>query len=331
MSKSGANIGGKTDVLAAVEKNEKYHGGEAEESKENSTDMANKYYDIATRLYEYQWGESFHYAHRWKGESLRESIKRDEHFLAMQLALKPGYKVLDVGCGIGGPMREIARFCNVSVTGLTNNEYQITRGKKENQLTGLDQTCNFVKADFMNMPFPDNSFDAVYAIAATCYAPDLYECYKEIYRVLKPGKHFAFHEWCLTDAFNPNNDEHKKIKKEIETDYALPELRPATKCLEAMKQAGFEVICDKNLAKDSPVPWYLPVDASQFSLFSLRVSPVGRFLTHILIKVLECVRIFPEGTHRIQTMLEKATSELVNAGKKEIFTPIYFVLAQKPE
>ncbi|KAF9615457.1 hypothetical protein IFM89_023565 [Coptis chinensis] len=47
---------------------------------------------------------------RWNGESLRESIKRHEHYLALQLCLKPGQKVLDVGCGIGGPLREIARF-----------------------------------------------------------------------------------------------------------------------------------------------------------------------------------------------------------------------------
>uniref|UniRef100_A0A453J544 SAM-dependent methyltransferase Erg6/SMT-type domain-containing protein n=1 Tax=Aegilops tauschii subsp. strangulata TaxID=200361 RepID=A0A453J544_AEGTS len=53
----------------------------------------NKYYDLATSFYEYGWGESFHFAHRWNGESLRESIKRHEHFLALQLELKPGMKV----------------------------------------------------------------------------------------------------------------------------------------------------------------------------------------------------------------------------------------------
>ncbi|TVU41833.1 hypothetical protein EJB05_15388, partial [Eragrostis curvula] len=130
MSKAGAldlasGLGGKInkeEVKSAVDeyvsesqqlRYEKYHGyygGKEESRKSNYTDMVNKYYDLATSFYEYGWGESFHFAHRWSGESLRESIKRHEHFLALQLGLKPGMKVLDVGCGIGGPLREIARF-----------------------------------------------------------------------------------------------------------------------------------------------------------------------------------------------------------------------------
>ncbi|CAI9764978.1 unnamed protein product [Fraxinus pennsylvanica] len=180
----------KSDVLSAIDKYEKYHdyyGGVKDERKSNYTDMVNKYYDLVTSFYEYGWGESFHFAARWKGESLQESIKRHEHFLALQLGLKPGQKVLDVGCGIGGPLREIARFSSTSITGLNNNEYQITRGKALNRVAGVDKTCDFVKADFMKMPFPDNSFDAIYAIEATCHAPDAVGCYKEIYRVLKPA------------------------------------------------------------------------------------------------------------------------------------------------
>jgi sterol 24-C-methyltransferase len=47
----------------------------------------------------------------------------------------------------------------------------------------------------MNIPKEDNSFDAVYAIEATCHAPDATECYKEILRCLKPGAFFSGYEW----------------------------------------------------------------------------------------------------------------------------------------
>ncbi|RYR67375.1 hypothetical protein Ahy_A03g013710 isoform B [Arachis hypogaea] len=53
-----------------------------EDRNANYTDMVNKYYDLATSFYEFGWGESFYFAHRWNDESLRESIKRREHFLS---------------------------------------------------------------------------------------------------------------------------------------------------------------------------------------------------------------------------------------------------------
>ncbi|KAF6158545.1 hypothetical protein GIB67_040059 [Kingdonia uniflora] len=285
MSKDGAfdlasGLGGKIEkkqVLSAVDKYEKYHvsfGGEEEERKANYTDMVNKYYDLVTSFYEFGWGESFHFAHRWKGESLRESIKRHEHFLALQLGLKRGQKVLDVGCGIGGPLREIARFSSTCVTGLNNNEYQISRGTEVNRITGVDKTCNFVKLG----------------------------CYQEIYRVLKPGQYFAAYEWCMTASFDPNNQDHQKIK----------------------------VIWDKDLAADSPVPWYLPLDKSHFSLTGFRLTAIGRFITKNMVKALEFVGLAPEGSQRVQNFLEKAAEGLVEGGKREIFTPMYFFLARKP-
>ncbi|KAF4365500.1 hypothetical protein G4B88_025679 [Cannabis sativa] len=275
MSKTGAmdlasGLGGKiekSDVLSAVDKYEKYHvchGGEEEDRKSDYSDMVNKYYDLVTSFYEFGWGESFHFAHRWKGESLKESIKRHEHFLALQLGVKPGQKVLDVGCGIGGPLREFARFSSTSVTGLNNNEYQISRGKELNRIAGVDKTCDFVKA-------------------------------------------------------------------EIEIGDGLPDIRLTTKCLEALKQAGFEVVWEKDLAVDSPVPWYLPLDKSHFSLSSFRLTAVGRFMTKNMVKALEFVGLAPKGSQRVQDFLEKAAEGLVEGGKKEIFTPMYFFLARKPE
>jgi sterol 24-C-methyltransferase len=65
--------------------------------------------------------------------------------------------------------------------------------------------------------------------------------YSEVYRVLKPGQYFALDEWCLTDRFDPNNAKHLAIKAEIELGDGLPDIRTTHQCVQAMKDAGFEV------------------------------------------------------------------------------------------
>lgn len=103
--------------------------------------------------------------------------------------LKPGMRVLDVGCGVGGPAREIARFADVTVVGVNVNNHQLARAQKYTSAAGLSNQVEFVKCDFMKLSeyFEENSFDAVYSIEATTYAPTFEGVYSEIYKVLKPG------------------------------------------------------------------------------------------------------------------------------------------------
>ena len=72
--------------------------------------VSDLYYDLATDFYEYGWGKSFHFAPRVPGENFKASLARHERFLAQSLGLKPGMVVADLGCGVGGPLLEIARF-----------------------------------------------------------------------------------------------------------------------------------------------------------------------------------------------------------------------------
>ncbi|EHA8587406.1 putative Cycloartenol-C-24-methyltransferase 1 [Cocos nucifera] len=239
-------------------------------------------------------------------------------------------KVLDVGCGIGGPLRELAKFSLTSITGLNNNEYQISRAKELNRLAGLDESCNLITGNFMDMPFPDNTFDAIYAIEATSYATDLVACYKEICRVLKPGQCFASYELCLTEHFDPRNEKHQKIKADIELGSALPYARTTSQCLEALKLAGFEVVWERDRSLDSELPWYLPLDTNQFSISSFRSTAIGRCITRSMVSMLEFVGLAPAGSSKVHSILEKDADALAEGGREEIFTPMYFFLARKP-
>lgn len=321
------------DAIYSYEAYHTTHGGEVGERKAKYADMVNKYYDLATSFYEYGWGTSFHFAHRWANEAHGESLKRHEHYLALRLGLKPGDKVLDVGCGVGGPLREIALFSGAHITGLNNNSYQISRGMYHNSRAGhgITETCRYVKADFMRMPFEDASFDAVYEIDATCHAPDQVGCYKEILRVLKPGSYFAGYEWCATDKYDPSNPEHKKVMAEIELGNGLPDVRTTKETDAALAAAGFEVVDTRDLALDADIPWWDPVDPDSWRLGNFRTTKLGRMVTHYLVRGLEATRLAPKGSLEVASMLERAADGLVAGGKTGVYTPLYFFLCRKPE
>ncbi|WVZ49690.1 hypothetical protein U9M48_001024 [Paspalum notatum var. saurae] len=291
------------------------HGGDEELRKSNYTDLVNKYYNLITRFVEYSWGKSIHFAPRYREETLRESIKRFEHFIALQLGLKKGMKVLDVGCGIGGPLIEISRFSSTEITGLNNNAYQISRCKDLISSAGLSEQCNLIKGDFMNMPFPDNTFDAAYAIESTIHAPDLLGAYREIYRVLKPGQYFAVDELCLTERFDPSNSKHRDIKAEIELGCGLPDVRSTSQCIQAMKDAGFEVVFAKDMTEDSPSPWYQEMEPGILSWTSFINTGLGQFITPAMIGALEFLRIAPKGSKRMFSTLQKGSHGLVTGSK----------------
>jgi ubiquinone/menaquinone biosynthesis C-methylase UbiE len=69
-------------------------------------------------------------------------------------------KAIDCGCGVGGPMRTIAKASGAHVTGITINEYQVKRARAHNQNAGLATQCTVVQGNFLALPFPAATFDA---------------------------------------------------------------------------------------------------------------------------------------------------------------------------
>ncbi|RDW85350.1 hypothetical protein BP5796_03675 [Coleophoma crateriformis] len=105
---------------------------EIEEVRQSRRDeyanLTQQYYNLVTDLYEYGWGTSFHFCRFAYGEGFHQVIARHEHYLAYRIGFREGMEVLDVGCGTGGPAREMIKFTGVAVVGSNNNDYQIERG-----------------------------------------------------------------------------------------------------------------------------------------------------------------------------------------------------------
>lgn len=328
---------------AAVDNYLKHWDGKVDKDAEDKrledyNEGTHSYYNVVTDFYEYGWGSSFHFSRYYKGENFAAACARHEHYLAYQADIQKGDLVLDVGCGVGGPAREIARFTGCNVIGLNNNDYQIAKAKWYAKKFGLANQLDFVKGDFMKMEFEENSFDKVYAIEATCHAPKLEGVYSEIYKVLKPGGIFAVYEWVMTDKYDETNPEHRKIAYEIELGDGIPKMFSKQVAQEALRNVGFEVLVEDDLAdKGDEVPWYYPLTGEwkyvqtlgDLATF-LRTSYLGRKFTSTMVSAMEKVGVAPAGSSKVTDALEEAAVGLVAGGKAQLFTPMMLFVAKKP-
>lgn len=305
------------------------------EGREKSyAQLVSSYYDLATEFYEWGWGQSFHFADRRKGESFHSSILRHETYLAGRLGVNHNAKLLDCGCGVGGPARNIASFTGAHVTGITINAFQVNRGNTLSRQQGMSERVKLVEGDFMKLPFPDNSFDGVYAIEATCHAPDRLGVYSEILRVLKPGGVFATYEWCLTDKYDKENADHGWIKKAIEEGDGLPDMCHTSVCTKAVEDAGFDLVEARDCALDGGFvdPWYRPLTPSwkPWVLPGFQFNPVVFVLFPYILKALELIRVVPVGTCKTQVMLQAGGIGCERGGDTGVFTPMWLMVGRKP-
>ena len=321
--------------LASLERemDERSDGINTDESYDHS-ETVNIYYDLCHELMEYGWGDCLHFAPLKPDETLEEAVVRHERLMIKKLGLKDSMQVIDVGCGVGGPMRRVARETKAKVHCINNNEYQLSQAKMKNIDAGLDHLAEYVKCDFTNMRMlNDDTFDAGYAIESTCHAQDKQRAFAEIFRVLKPGAPLWGQEMCLTNAFDPNNARHGWLKQELMRGIALHDIATFSGVNNSLEAVGFEVVEASDLADiDEPsTPWYGPMEGRYGSIGNFfRRTPMGRAAIWWIVRFSELIALFPRDAHRVLRFMDRTADAYVNGGKEGVFTPLYCFVARKP-
>jgi ubiquinone/menaquinone biosynthesis C-methylase UbiE len=114
--------------------------------------------------------------------------------LANLAALKPGNRVLDVGCGLGGAVRYLAEERHCRATGLDSTREYVETARALTKMVGLSAEVEFIQGSALEIPFPDGSFDVVWTQHAQMNIADKRRFYSEMARVLKPGGRLVFHD-----------------------------------------------------------------------------------------------------------------------------------------
>lgn len=157
-----------------------------------------------------------------------------------------GRRVLDIGCGIGGPAFALVRKYGAEVTGIDLEPQLIARATKRAEELGLSDRTEFRTVTLGDLPFPDRSFDLVFTSGALTQTEDKASIAAECLRVLKPGGMLTCYDWLKNDA--PISDDMRYFFKMEGLTYNLITLAQLGRYLE---NAGFE-----DVTLEDATDWY---------------------------------------------------------------------------
>jgi MPBQ/MSBQ methyltransferase len=185
-------------------------------------------YDDWTRdgLLEDLWGEHIHLGHYGRPPGRRD-FREAKADLVRILArwggldqLPRGSTVLDVGCGIGGSSRLLAREFGLRVIGISISPGQIERARS---LTPADLDCHFMVMDALDLDLADASVDAVWTVEAAPHIADKQRFASELLRVLRPGGLLVAADWNRRDDHGrPFSPLESWVLEQLQVQWAHP-------------------------------------------------------------------------------------------------------------
>ncbi|WP_327662998.1 MULTISPECIES: cyclopropane-fatty-acyl-phospholipid synthase family protein [unclassified Streptomyces] len=200
------------------------------------------HYDVGNDFYELVLGPSMVYSCAyWESpEAGLESAQRDKlELISRKLALKPGMRLLDVGCGWGSMAIHAAREHGVGVVGVTLSQEQAAYARKRVADEGLTDRVEIRVQDYRDVR--DGPYDAISSIGMAEHvgAEQYLEYASDLYALLKPGGRLLNHQI----ARRPQRDESAYEVDEFIDAYVFPdgELAPVGSTTGQLERAGFEV------------------------------------------------------------------------------------------
>jgi len=239
-----------------------------------------------------------------------------EQQMADTLSVKPGQKVLDIGCGSGYIADTVQAHTGAYVYGINVSPEQIATARGHAEKSGkLGKLLDF-QVSSMNdpLPFEDNSFDAVYVMQAICYVHDPVLLMKEVRRVLKPGGIFSDLSIVSLDSYNPENKTQHQMMLNAQRVAVVTTFRPRKVYEDACIANGFTLKTSKLLGA---------ADMTQAATDYF--TPVGT-----VVQWFHKIGLMSKSVMESMDRMNQYASDLVQGEREELFSINYWLVCQAP-
>jgi cyclopropane-fatty-acyl-phospholipid synthase len=213
-------------------------------SKKRDSEAIHHHYDVSNTFYEHVLGPSMTYTcavFPTEDATLEQAQYYKYDLIARKLDLKPGMRLLDVGCGWGGMVRHAAEQYGVKVLGVTLSREQATWAQEKIKDLGLDDLAEVRHSDYREIT--ETSFDAVSSIGLTEHiGVRNYKSYFSFLRDrLRPQGRLLNH--CITRPHNRHQETGAFIDR-----YVFPdgELTGSGRIITEAQNTGLEVMHEEN-------------------------------------------------------------------------------------
>jgi cyclopropane-fatty-acyl-phospholipid synthase len=215
-------------------------------SKRRDSKVISHHYDVSNRFYQWVLGPSMAYTcavYPTASATLEEAQTAKHELVAQKLALEPGMRLLDVGCGWGGMVMHAAAEHGVKALGVTLSRNQAEWAQAEIERRGLGALAEVRHCDYRDAP--ESQFDAISSIGLTEHIGknNLPSYFASLQTRLRPEGRLLNH--CITQ---PRTPAKRKLDPFIAR-YVFPDgqLEPVGLIVSEMNDAGFEVRHEENL------------------------------------------------------------------------------------
>lgn len=232
-------------------------------SKARDSKAISHHYDVSNAFYEWLLGPSMTYTcavYPTTEATLEEAQFAKHDLVARKLGLRPGMRLLDVGCGWGGMVMHAARHYGVKALGVTLSRRQAEWAQKAIAEAGLGDLAEVRHLDYRDVP--ESQFDAISSIGLTEHVGvrQMPAYFAFLYRRLRPGGRLLNH--CITEPDNRT----AVVRNGFIRRYIFPdgELTGVGRIISDMHDAGFEVRHEENLREHyalTTAAWAANLDA----------------------------------------------------------------------